>query len=156
MSLRHSSPLVAGLVQMKPRKGDVRANLDRIGSLVADAGSDHDLLVFPETCLTGYFLQGAVAELAFGADEVADMLGGAPDGAPDLVVGFYERHRRQIYNSVVYFSAAGGRYRPLHVHRKMFVPTYGLFDEARFVEPGREVRAFDTRFARAGSGHRHP
>lgn len=150
MSLRHSSPLVAGLVQMKPRKGDMRANLDRVGSLVADAGGDHDLLVFPETCLTGYFLQGAVAELAFSASEVADMLGGSPDGGPDLVVGFYERHRRQVYNSVAYFSASGGRYRPLHVHRKMFLPTYGLFDEARFVEPGRDLRAFDTPLGRMG------
>lgn len=150
MSLRHASPLVAGLVQMKPRKGDVRANVDKIGSLVADTGSDHDLLVFPETCLTGYFLQGAVAELAFSVDEVADMLGRAPDGGPDLVVGFYERHRRRIHNSAVYFSASGGRYLPLHVHRKIFLPTYGLFDEARFVEPGRELRAFDTPLGRMG------
>lgn len=150
MSLKDSSPLAAGLVQMKPRKGDVRANLDKIGSLVGEVGSDHDLLVFPETCLTGYFLQGAVAELAFSAGEVAEMLGPAPEGGPDLVVGFYERHRRQIYNSVVYFSANGGLYRPLHVHRKMFLPTYGLFDEARFVEPGRELRAFDTPLGRMG------
>ena len=150
MSLRHSSPLVAGLAQMKPRKGDVPANLEKIASLLADAGDDHDLLVFPETCLTGYFLQGAVAELAFSAEEVADMLGRAPDGGPDLVVGFYERHLRRIYNSVVYFSASGGRYLPLHVHRKMFLPTYGLFDEARFVEPGRELRAFDTPLGRMG------
>ena len=150
MSLRHSSPLVAGLVQMKPRKGDVPANLEKIGSLLADAGGEHDLLVFPETCLTGYFLQGAVAELSFGAEEVADMLSPAPDGGPDLVVGFYERHRRQVYNSVAYFSASGRRYRPLHVHRKMFLPTYGLFDEARFVEPGRELRAFDTPLGRMG------
>ena len=150
MSLRHSPPLVAGLVQMKPRKGDVRANLEKIASLVAGAGRDHDLLVFPETCLTGYFLQGAVAELAFGADEVADMLGCPPDGGPDLVVGFYERHRRRIHNSVVYYSASGGRYLPLHVHRKMFLPTYGLFDEARFVEPGRELGAFDTPLGRMG------
>lgn len=135
---------------MKPRKGDVRANLEKIASLVAGAGRDHDLLVFPETCLTGYFLQGAVAELAFGADEVADMLGCPPDGGPDLVVGFYERHRRRIHNSVVYYSASGGRYLPLHVHRKMFLPTYGLFDEARFVEPGRELGAFDTPLGRMG------
>ena len=150
MSPRPSPPLVAGLVQMKPRKGDVRANLDKIGSLVADAGGDHDLLVFPETCLTGYFLQGAVAELALGTEEVADMLGRAPKGGPDLVVGFYERNRRRIHNSVVYFSASGGRYLPLHVHRKMFLPTYGLFDEARFVEPGGELRAFDTPLGRMG------
>ena len=151
MSLREpSSPLVAGLVQMKPRKGDVRASVRKIRSLLADDGGDHDLLVFPETCLTGYFLQGAVAELAFSAGEVADMLGQAPEGAPDLVLGFYERHRHQIYNSAVYFTAHRGRYRPLHVHRKMFLPTYGLFDEARFVEPGRELGAFDTPLGRMG------
>ena len=150
MSPRHSPPLVAGLVQMKPRKGDVRANFDKIRALVTKDGGTHDLLVFPETCLTGYFLKGAVAELAFSAGEVTDMLGSAPEGGPDLVVGFYERHRHQIYNSAGYFSAEGGRYFPLHVHRKLFLPTYGLFDEARFVEPGRELRAFDTPLGRMG------
>ena len=150
MSPRHSSPLAAGLVQMKPRKGDVRANLDKMRALIAEDGGGHDLLVFPETCLTGYFLQGAVAELAFSAEELADMLGAAPDAAPDLVIGFYERHRHGIHNSAVYFSASSGRYRPLHVHRKMFLPTYGLFDEARFVDAGRELRAFDTPLGRMG------
>ena len=151
MSLREPSPpLVAGLVQMKPRKGDVRANLDRIRSLIAAEGTDHDLLLFPESCLTGYFLQGAVAELAFPAEEVAGMLGPAPAGAPDVALGFYERHRHEIYNSVGYFSARSVGYRPLHVHRKMFLPTYGLFDEARFVEPGRDLGAFDTPLGRMG------
>ena len=151
MSLRElPPPLVAGLAQMKPRKGDVRANLDRIRSLISESGGDHDLLVFPESCLTGYFLQGAVAELAFSAEEVAGMLGEAPEGGPDLVLGFYERHHHEIYNSAAYFTSSGNRYCPLHVHRKMFLPTYGLFDEARFVKPGRELRAFDTPFGRVG------
>ena len=135
---------------MKPRKGDVRANLDKMRSIVAEDGGGHDLLVFPESCLTGYFLQGAVAELAFSAEEVAERLGAVPEGSPDLVLGFYERHRHEIHNSAVYFSASQGRYLPLHVHRKMFLPTYGLFDEARFVEPGRALRAFDTPLGRMG------
>ena len=36
-----------------------------------------------------------------------------------------------------------------HVHRKVFLPTYGLFDEERFVERGHEIRAFDTPWGRA-------
>jgi hypothetical protein len=44
----------------------------------------------------------------------------------------------------------GGVWSVRHVHRKMFLPTYGVFDEARFVEPGADVRAFDTRFGRFG------
>ncbi len=41
-------------------------------------------------------------------------------------------------------------YRPIHVHRKMFLPTYGVFEEARFADPGREVAAFNSRFGRMG------
>jgi len=35
-----------------------------------------------------------------------------------------------------------------HVHKKVFLPTYGVFDEARFVEAGHQVAAFDTRYGR--------
>ncbi len=38
----------------------------------------------------------------------------------------------------------------VHVHHKVYLPTYGLFDEGRFIAPGNSVRAFDTRFGRMG------
>jgi NAD+ synthetase len=67
----------------------------------------------------------------------------------DVSVGFYEIWRNKLYNSALYISL--GESAPLvrHVHRKVFLPTYGLFDEARFVEPGHEIRAFDTPWGRA-------
>ncbi len=66
----------------------------------------------------------------------------------DVSVGFYEVWRNKLYNSVMYVSL--GEALPLvrHVHRKVFLPTYGLFDEERFVERGREIRAFDTTWGR--------
>jgi predicted amidohydrolase len=66
------------------------------------------------------------------------------------VLGFFERHRRRLYNSVVYLTPGERGFEETHVHRKMFLPTYGVFDEARFVESGKSVKAFDTRFGRVG------
>jgi len=147
---RSPSPLRLGLVQLKPRKADVERNLAAVRERISSQGADHDLLVFPETCLTGYFLEGGVAEGARSVEEVARGLDPAPENAPHVVLGFYERWRRGFYNSVAYLEPKGGTYRPLHVHRKIFLPTYGIFEEARFADPGREVAAFDTPLGRVG------
>ena len=142
--------LRVGLAQFKPKKADVASNLSRIGEVVSEQAGAVDLLVFPETSLTGYFLEGGVAEAARSATDVAKGLGLPPEEAPDVVLGFFERHRRRLYNSVVYLTPGERGFEATHVHRKMFLPTYGVFDEARFVEAGKSVRAFDTRFGRVG------
>ena len=142
--------LRVGLAQFKPKKADVASNLSRIGEVVSEQAGAVDLLVFPETSLTGYFLEGGVAEAARSATDVAKELDLPPEGAPDVVLGFFERHRRRLYNSVVYLTPGERGFEVTHVHRKMFLPTYGVFDEARFVEAGKSVRAFDTRFGRVG------
>ena len=67
----------------------------------------------------------------------------------DVVLGFYEIWNNKLYNSSMYVSLGEGDPVIRHVHRKVFLPTYGLFDEERFVERGREVRAFDTSWGRA-------
>lgn len=142
--------LRCALVQFKPTKADLDANLASVRSLIGEEGEDHDLIVFPEAALTGYFLEGGVQEVALPVEELARRLGAADLRAADVIVGFYERWRQRLYNSVAYFTVDGGAYRPIHVHRKMFLPTYGVFDEDRFVEAGTEVDAFDTRFGRMG------
>jgi len=144
------APIRIGLVQFKPVKGDVEANLRQVREIVAAHAGSVDLLVLPETALSGYFIEGAVTEVARTAAEVALGLGEAPPGAPEVVLGFYERHQRTLYNSAAWFSVVDGRYETLHVHRKMFLPTYGIFDEARFVEPGRSLESFDTPLGRVG------
>ena len=67
----------------------------------------------------------------------------------DLAIGFYELWRNCHYNSCLYVSLGAGAPLIRHVHRKVFLPTYGVFDEERFVEAGAEVRAFDTAWGRA-------
>jgi len=143
-------PLRVGLVQFKPRKADVAGNLDEIRDRWLRDAKDTDILVFPEAALTGYFLEGGVADAALPVEEVGEGLGRPGNQAPDVVLGFYERWRRGIYNSVAYFEPGEDGYRPIHVHRKMFQPTYGVFEEARFADPGRELAAFNSRFGRMG------
>jgi len=138
------------LVQFKPGKADVPGNLERIRGWVRQEREGHDILVFPETSLTGYFLEGGVTESAVAVEEVAAGLGSGGEEGPDLVLGFYERWRRGIYNSVGYFQAGKDGYSPVHVHRKLFLPTYGIFEEGRFADPGRDILAFDSRFGRLG------
>ena len=142
------------LAQFRPRKGDYDGNLARIGELLAQAVSldpRPQLVCFPEAALSGYFLEGGVRELAVTAGRLAaDLHRVHGDGPPvDVCVGFYEVWRNKLYNSALYVSL--GETMPLvrHVHRKVFLPTYGLFDEERFVERGRDFRAFDTPWGRA-------
>src|SRR5215210_7604025 len=170
------------IAQLRPKKGDYATNIARLGDVFAQLGTlaaQPDVLVLPETALTGYFLEGAVREVARSAGEVfADMQAaylaarGLTAAPLDIIAGFYERYRDRYYNSAIY-ATLGADERPktndqgqgsdafvlrpssfvlrpgiLHVHRKVFLPTYGVFDEARFVEAGHQIAAFDTRYGR--------
>ena len=151
--------LTVAVAQFAPTKGDIAANLDRIQAVFAQVDALEvrpQLLVFPETTTTGYFVEGGVRDLAMTAGALARALDeryrAAVRGAHvvDVVVGFYERWRNTLHNSalVVRLGAAPGG-EVLHVHRKNFLPTYGMFDEERFVERGHEIRAFETGWGRA-------
>src|SRR5881394_4377791 len=152
-------PLVhVALAQFKPRKADFRANLERLGVLFAELAELDPypmVLALPETALTGYFLEGGVREEAMTAGALARELDTTYRSAIrsprvlDVAIGFYEEWQNKLYNSALYVTLGGGEPIVRHVHRKMFLPTYGLFDEERFVERGTEIRAFGTSWGRA-------
>jgi len=136
-------PLRIALAQIAPRLGDLEANLARHHELLAEARTaGAGLVVFPELGLTGYLLQDLAAEVAMRrADRRIAALAAETTGL-SAVVGFVEEspdHR-------IFIAAAlleDGELR--HVHRKVFLPTYGLFDERRFFAAGTELRAVDSR-----------
>src|SRR5438270_7746889 len=146
------------IAQFKPRKADFRANLERLGALFGqlDELEPHPtVLALPETALTGYFLEGGVREEAMTAGALAGELDATyrsfakSPRAIDVTLGFYEVWNNKLYNSAMYVTLGNGEPQIRHVHRKMFLPTYGLFDEERFVERGTEIRAFGTSWGRA-------
>lgn len=144
------------IVQFQPRKGAYASNLKRIEQVfetLVNVEARPDIIAFSETVLTGYFVEGGVREVALPAFNFATDLNTAfrakCSGNVDVVAGFYELHDNMYFNSALYVTLGGDEPVIAHVHRKMFLPTYGLFDEERFVEHGLTVRAFDTRWGRA-------
>jgi Predicted amidohydrolase len=138
------------LAQIKTKLGVVEANLEKHLDFIQRAGREGcDLIVFPELSLTGYVLQDLVPTVAHRAnadDPVFKELLAASRNI-DIVVGFAEEDvRNRFYISSAYLSQG----KIVHVHRKVYLPTYGLFDEGRFFAWGDSVAAFDTRFGRAG------
>ncbi len=145
------------IAQFRPRKRDLDATLARVDELfgrVKALDPAPDLLLLPESALTGYFLEGGTREQATCAGDLLAELAGryarapGPDRPLDVAIGFFEEHEHRLYNSALYAEIAPTP-RRLHVHRKVFLPTYGVFQEERFVEAGHAVHAFDTRWGRA-------
>ncbi len=139
-----------GLAQLAPRLGDARANLKQHLEWIDRAREQRiDLLIFPELSLTGYFVKDLVPALAAEPNPSDPLFGPLLHASRDLdvVVGFIEQDRRYHY----YISAAylAGE-RVIHIHRKVYLPTYRLFDDARFFAAGNGFNAFDTRFGRIG------
>ena len=134
------------LVQVNPRLGDVDANREMVAQQVREArGRGADLVIFPELALTGYFLKDQVPTVAWRLDgpEVKWLASLSQETA--IIVGMVEESPETLfYNSAVYLERGELR----HVHRKCYLPTYGLFDEQRYFARGRHVGAFETRFGR--------
>lgn len=152
---RKSEPvrLRAAIVQSKPAKGEYERNLADTRDAFAQLGSDAlDLIVLPEGALTGYFLEGAVYDLALPAERFARDLAGAwraaSSAAVDIAAGFFENDEGTYYNSALYLHVDARGERIVHLHRKLFLPTYGVFDEERFLSRGHKVGVFETRFGR--------
>jgi predicted amidohydrolase len=136
-------PLRIALAQIAPRLGDLEANLERHHAVLGDArAKGAGLVVFPELGLTGYLLQDLAAEVAMRRDDTRLNALAAETKGLSAVVGFVEEsddHRLFIAAALL----EDGELR--HVHRKVFLPTYGLFDERRFFGAGTELRAVDSR-----------
>jgi NAD+ synthase (glutamine-hydrolysing) len=142
--------LKVGLAQIHPVLGDVQRNLGLHLEMIERARQQGvQLLCFPELSLTGYVLRDLVGDVAMPAAEsnpvMSKLLLASQD--MDLLFGFVEedlRHRHYI--AAAYLSQG----RILHVHRKVYLPTYGMFEEGRYLAPGERFRAFDTPLARLG------
>ena len=136
------------VAQVAPKLGNIEENLrlhlDRIEAAKALGA---DLLVFPELSLTGYFLRDQVPEVAEPVH--GPLIGAIREAAGEMavVVGFAEEDRSyRFFNSAVFVD----RGEAVHLHRKVYPPNYGMFEETRYFASGDRVRAFETRFGRVG------
>ncbi len=142
--------LRVGLAQIGAVLGDVERNLESHLRMISEAKAQHiELLCFPELSLTGYLLKDLAQDVALSVEDnnalLQPLIAASQD--LDLLVGFPERDRRhRFYISAAYLS----RGEIVHTHRKVYLPTYGMFEEGRYFAPGSQLRAFDTRLGRVG------
>ena len=136
------------LAQIKPKLGCVEDNLAIIEEQATKAIRDKaDLVIFPELALTGYFLKDLVPDVALSLDspEISRLKKLSNEIA--IAVGFVETTADyRFFNSALFLDKG----EIVHLHRKVYLPTYGLFDEQRYLARGDRFRAFDTRFGRFG------
>ena len=134
------------IAQINPKLGDLRANLELYEeNIVRAAEQGAELLTFPELSLTGYFLRDTVPSVALTMKSVEIAKLKTLSRNLPFIAGIVEESAdHRFFNAAVYFEAGEVR----HVHRKVYLPTYGMFDEQRYFARGDRVRAFDTKFGR--------
>jgi NAD+ synthase (glutamine-hydrolysing) len=139
------------VAQISPRLGEVGKNISLHLELMEKARREKaNLLVFPELSLTGYTLKDLVEELALdpAKDPAFRKILAATRGLT-VVLGFVEESHEEkgiFYNSAA--AVSGGRI--LQIHRKVYLPTNGMFEEGKFFATGRDFRTFGTPHGRAG------
>ncbi len=138
-----------GLVQFAPHLGNLKKNLElHLRYIELAKKKNIDLLVFPELSLTGYLLKDLVEEIAIQPenDSLFKKIRAETQGLA-AVLGFVEEKEKGLfYNSSAYLSKG----KTLSIHRKVFLPTYGMFDEARFYAQGRNFKPFPTPLGTTG------
>ena len=126
------------LGQVETRLGDLDANLEIATDVLRRAAAEGaDLTLLPELALSGYLLQDLVPEVALQRDD--PRLLGIGDGVRGMLVavGFVEETDDHRYANSAALVRDG---QLVGLHRKVYLPTYGLFDEGRFTRPGDRVR----------------
>ena len=140
--------MTVGLAQIDCKLGDVAANLERHLHWIGQARERGvDLLVFPELSLTGYRLFHLTSRVALpaSAPELRQLAEAA--GPMAVVAGFVEESDRGVLHNSVVLLADG---KPALLHRKLYLPTYGIFQEERFFRPGRRLDLATLPWGRMG------
>jgi predicted amidohydrolase len=139
------------VAQIDPVLGDLRRNVQKHAEFTERARARGSALVlFPELSLTGYTVRDMNMELALNLGEDRSLIEPLVDlsrsGISIVAGGIEEDAKFGIYNAAFLFEEGNVRV----VHRKIYPPTYGMFEEMRYFARGKSVRAFDTKQGRLG------
>ncbi|MCD8490868.1 MAG: hydrolase [Geovibrio sp.] len=136
------------LAQIKPFLGDTAKNLKLHEEYIEKAVAEKcDCIVFPELSLTGYYLLDYVSDVAMKTDDrvIKKIISLSKDIS--IVFGFvYEGEDNLFYN----VSAYAEKGRLVHLHKKVYLPDYTMFEEARYFAAGKQFSVFDTALGKCG------
>ena len=135
-------PLRVALAQINGTVGDLEGNTQKIQAamLQAHAAGAH-IVCFPELALTGYPPEDLLLKPGFVAANLRQLehLVAFSRDLPGLtaVIGFVDRDS-DIYNAAAIVHAG----RLIGTYHKHYLPNYGVFDENRYFQAGREAPIF--------------
>ncbi len=132
------------LAQINTTVGDFEGNLRRILEALKNAGKKGaDLTVFPEMTLTGYPPKDLLDRPDFisaNLRALGDLCGKVRGSA--CLVGYVDRREEADGKPLANAAALISDRKILDVQYKRLLPTYDVFDEGRYFEPGRESPVF--------------
>lgn len=136
-----------GMGQINPTVGDLEGNTRKIIRYIHDAREmDVDLLTFPELALPGYPPEDLLLMPRFvnaNLEYLQKVISAAE--AITVLVGFVDR-KDDIYNAAALIH--DGKLKA--VYHKIHLPNYGVFDERRYFQTGREFLVFSLRGVAVG------
>ena len=133
-----ANKLTVGLAQIDCTLGAVEDNLQKhLEWMERSRQKGVELLLFPELSITGYRLLHLTSRVSCRIEE-SERLRHLAEAAGEMavVVGLVEEDGQGVlYNSAVMLRAG----QIVHVHRKLYLPTYGIFQEGRFFGHGQRL-----------------
>ncbi len=140
---------IVAVAQIDCVLGDLKKNIEKHVDYIQRAIKEKaSLILFPELSLTGYTLRDINIDVAVNPfkSKAFDDFKKLSKEIIIIVGGVEEGENYGIYNSAFVFEDGDIR----HIHRKIYPPTYGMFEEMRYFSSGKSIRAFDTKIGRIG------
>jgi len=133
-----------------PVLGNLQDNLQKISEIVdrcQEKENGAEVIFFPELSTTGYLLENLTfsTALSIPGDLPEKLL--RQSEKSEIHLGLSLKENAMIYNAHVALS--GGEVK--HIHKKIYLPTYGFFDEGRYFTPGSGLSLFEGRLGKTGT-----
>jgi len=140
--------LKISIAQISSRLADVDKNVEKHLSYIEQAiEAKSDIIIFPELSLSGYSVKDAVYDVAMKCDDRRLRPFYEASEKISICLGMVELTNNYEAKNTNLFLESG---RLVARHRKVYLPTYGVYEERRYFTPGNRFRAFESRHGRFG------
>ena len=140
-----------GLAQIDPVLGELEKNIAlHVAAARTAMEKGVQLIVFPELSLTGYSLKDLNWDVAISVRRMREKIFSELHTLSKEITiidgGVEESQEFGLFNSAFLFEDGNVR----SIHRKIYLPTYGMFEESRYFSAGNQVRSFQSKIGTLG------